>query len=268
LLTAKNLLRFPTLLATLLPLLIAVFLFREGFQAIITVGAGFVLDSSWAPTSGQFNLLPMIGGTVVVSLLAMLLTAPVAIALGLQTALYETPFIRGTLGLMAGIPSVVYGLVALQQLVPYLSKAHPPGLGLGLTALVLACMILPTAALAADAALRAVDPDQVRAARALGLGLTDTLIGVTFPHAWPGIRVGLLGALARAFGETMAVLMVAGNTIAWPTGLFTSFRTLTGTIGLEVAYAQGIHRSALAAIGLVLLGLTSLLIALGGERSR
>lgn len=258
-------------LAAALPFAIGAFVLVEAWPALRTTqGIRFLADARWAPTADDWGILPMVAGTLVSSLHAVLMAAPAAVAFGLFVNLYASRSLahacRLAVGILAGVPSVVFGYVALTALVPLLVRSHPPGLGLGVTALTLAAMILPTAAAATDAAVRQVEPVGILAVRALGLGAWDAARAVVLPAAAPGIRTALLLATGRALGETMAVMMVAGNTVAWPTRLFAPFRTLTATIAGEMAYATGVHRSALFAVGLALLGLVGVLVAL--ERRR
>ncbi len=257
--------------AVALPFLVAGFVGMQAWPALrATAGVPFLADLRWAPTEGEYNLLPMVAGTLVSSALALALAAPVALAYGLHVNLYAprpvAAVARAALGTLAGIPSVVFGLVALTALVPLLVRDHPPGLGLGVTVLTLAVMVLPTSAAAIDAAFQQVDREQIRAVHALGLGAWDAARAVMFPSAAPGIRTALLLGLGRAVGETMAVLMVAGNTVAWPTGVFAPFRTLTGNIAVEMAYATGLHRSALFVSAALLFALVGAIAALEHRR--
>ena len=254
-----------------MPCLIAVFVGLQAWPVLREKGIlPFFLDARWAPPSDQYNLVPMIAGTLVSSALALALSAPAAVAYGLHVNLFAGPTFATTartcMGLLAGIPSVVFGLVALTKLVPLFVDAHPPGLGLGVTVVTLAVMVLPTAATAIDAAVQQVPPDGIRAVRALGLGAWDAARGVVLPLAAPGIRTGLLLTLGRAAGETMAVLMVSGNTVAWPTAPFAPFRTLTGNVAVEMAYASGLHRSALFFSAAILFGFVAGIILLEQRR--
>jgi phosphate transport system permease protein len=257
-------------LATALPLLVGVFIVREALPALHAYGAvAFLTDGRWAPTSGAVGLGPMVAGTVVSSVLALGLAAPWALAYAIHVNHFAPRWFaapaRGAVAVLAGIPSVVFGFLSLTRLVPLIVADHPPGLGLGVTVLTLTAMIVPTAALAADAAVRQVPAEAALAVRALGLGAWDAVRAAVLPLARPGIRAGLLLALGRAVGETMAVLMVAGNTVQYPTGPFVAFRTLTGNVAVEMAYATGVHRAALFVSALVLLGLVGGVLALRRE---
>jgi phosphate transport system permease protein len=170
------------------------------------------------------------------------------------------------LTIFAGVPSVVYGLVGLSVLVPWIAAWQPPGASLLAATLVLAAMILPTIAISADAALAAVPPEYHHGAAALGMSRSRTVVGVLLPAASRGVAAGVVLAFARALGETLAVVMVAGNVVQLPGGLFDPVRTLTANIALEMAYATGTHRSALFASGLALMVLVLGLAGLGRVR--
>ena len=161
--------------------------------------------------------------------------------------------------MLAGIPSVVYGLWGLTVLAPLIARWQPPGVSVLAGALVLALMVLPTVALTASSALAAVPASLLQGAAALGLSRRAVVLGVALPAARGGIVGGVLLAAARALGETMALLMVAGNVVQMPSGLFEPVRVLTANIALEMAYASGDHRAALFASGVLL---TALVLAL------
>jgi len=259
-------------LAVVLPALIVVFIAAEAAPVLQLEGAlAFLTDARWAPTSGVYGLGPMIAGTLLSGALALALAAPWAIAFGLHVNLFAPRWLaiggRAAMRLLAGVPSVVFGLLALTRLVPLLVARHPPGLGVVVSAVTLAVMILPTAALAVDAAVAQVPREGPVAVRALGLGTWDGVRAVILPQAAANIRAGLLLALGRAAGETMAVLMVAGNTVQYPTGPFSSFRTLTGNIAVEMSYATGLHRSALFVSALFLLAMVLALAVFDGRRT-
>ena len=162
------------------------------------------------------------------------------------------------LELLAGIPSVVYGLWGLVVLVPIIQGWQPPGASVLAGILVLALMIVPTVALFADAALRQVPMHLISAAAALGMRRWTITTKVMLPAARHGIGAGVMLAFGRALGETLAMVMVCGNIVQVPASLFDPVRTLTANIALEMAYAQGAQRSALFASGLALLALVIL----------
>ncbi len=244
--------------AALVAALILLFLIDESWPLLGRISpARFILDASWHPTQGLYDLSPMLSATLLASLGALLLAVPVGIGSALFGRYYAAAWLaagyRRMIELLAGIPSVVYGFWGLTTLAPWIGRFEPPGVSLLTAILVLAIMILPTVALTTDAALAAVPQSRHRCAAALGLSRWTAISGVLLPSARKGIVSGILLAAARAVGETMAVLMVAGNVVQHPHGLFDPVRTLAANIALEMAYAGGDHRAALFASGLVLL---------------
>lgn len=250
--------------------LILVFVGRESLDALAAVGPGFLADASWHPApdagDGAFLLVPMIAGTLAVTLGSVLLAAP----LGLLSAVYlrwvagyrKGRLFRRMVELLAGIPSVVYGFWGLVVIVPLIRSVEPPGASLLAGIVILTIMILPTIALTADAALGSVPAELLRGSAALGLSRSTTLTSVVIPACRSGLGTGVVLATGRALGETMAVLMVCGNVVQVPDSLFAPVRTLTANIALEMAYAMGDHRSALFVSGLLLLLLVAALVAL------
>jgi phosphate transport system permease protein len=246
-------------------LLILIFLAREASPALATIGLShFLLDAAWLPTENLFNLVPMLWGTVLVSLGALLLAFPAGLLSAAFLRFYSPPALagpyRGILELLAGIPSVVYGLWGLAVLVPVIAEWKPPGASLAAGIVVLALMILPTLALAADAALGSVPISYLQAASALGFRRSSLLIRIVLPSVRPALLTAVLLASGRALGETMAVLMVCGNIVQTPSSIFDPIRTLTANIGLEMAYAASMHRSALFVSALFLMGLVVALV--------
>jgi phosphate transport system permease protein len=176
--------------------------------------------------------------------------------------------LRRVLELLGGLPGVLYGLWGLVVLVPLIRRVAIPGQSLLAGLIVLAIMILPTVALLADAAVLSVPTSQREAAAALGLGRWATAWHVILPAARSAVvSAGLLG-VGRAVGETMAVLMVTGNTVRFPAGLFSPMRALTANIALEMSYATGDHRRALFVCGLFLLVLVMGLVAVIDHEQR
>ncbi len=258
-----------------LALLIGVFLALESIPILRDAGASrFFTDPAWRPTEGLYNMVPMLWGTLFAMAGAVLLATPIGLLSAVFCRFYAPPRVsmlyRRLIELLAGIPSVVYGLWGLMVLVPLIGRLEPPGPSLLAGILVLATMILPTIALSADAALAGVPSDYVRAAAALGMSRASTVRHVVLPAAKSGLFTGVILETGRAIGETMALLMVCGNVIRTPRSLFEPMRTLTANIALEMAYALGGHRSALFASGLLLLALIVALVAaadaIGRER--
>lgn len=251
-------------------LLILLFLVRESWPALQRIGLyRFFSDEGWHPLEGGFNLAPMLIATFTATLGAILIAGPIGIASAVFGRYYAPPMIaegfRRMLALLAGIPSVVFGLWGLTVLVPIIAKWQPPGASLLAGILILAFMILPTIALTADAALKAVPKQYFHGAYALGLSLAGLVFNVAIPAARSGIIGGIILATARALGETMAVLMVAGNVVQTPNSLFDSVRALTANIALEMAYATGDHRAALFVSGLALMLLVLSLALIAGK---
>jgi phosphate transport system permease protein len=254
-------------------LLIVLFMLRESWPVLQRVGImRFVGDASWHPLEGMFNLAPMLAATTAVSLGAICLAGPLGVTSAVFARFYASPPVAGIfrrmVALLAGIPSVVFGLWGLTVLVPRIAMWQPPGASLLAGILILALMVLPTVALAADAALAAVPDAYRRGTAALGFTQSGTILKVLIPAARKGIVGGILLAVARALGETMAVLMVAGNVVQMPSGLFEPVRVLTANIALEMAYATGDHRAALFVSGLVLMALVTILSGLAGRVGR
>ncbi|WP_420427356.1 phosphate ABC transporter permease subunit PstC [Algiphilus sp.] len=258
------------LLAGAVVLVILVFLLIESWPALLSIGpARFFSDASWHPASDLYNLLPMVWGTLFAAAGAVLIAAPMGLFAATFLQFYAPramarPF-RRVLELMAGVPSVVYGFWGLVVLVPLIRDISAPGTSLLAAILVLTLMVLPTMALAADAALAALPRQQLQAAAALGLSRASTVLHVAFPAARAGILTGGLLQAGRAVGETMAVMMVAGNVVQTPDSLFEPVRTLTANIALEMAYATGDHRAALFVAGLILFAV-SVALVLAAER--
>ena len=252
------LLRGCALFTAAIVLLILLFLVKESWPVLRHVAlTRFVTDAAWHPVDGLYKLTPMLLATLYSTLGALFLAAPLGIASALFSRYYAPPFLaacyRRLVELLAGIPSVVYGFWGLTTLAPLIGDLHPPGVSLLTGILVVTLMILPAVALTTDAALAAVPVAYLRSAAALGLSRWGLISGVALPAARSGIIAGALLAAGRAIGETMAVLMVAGNVVQQPQSLFDPVRTLTANIALEMAYATGEHRAALFVSGLALL---------------
>jgi phosphate transport system permease protein len=219
----------------------------------------FITGLEWRPAYNKvYGILPMIAGTILVSFAAIILGLPLALLSGVFLAEFvpqKTAFlVRSGIELLAGIPSVVYGFFGLMVIVPWVKKVFhaPSGNGLLAAALVLGVMILPTVITIAETSLRAV-PDSIReASLSLGASKMQTAWAVVLPHARSGVLAGIILGISRAVGETMAVILVAGNSPQLIRGLTDSVRTLTATIALEMGYAEGRHSEILFSIGVVL----------------
>jgi phosphate transport system permease protein len=246
--------------------LILLYLVRESLPVLSDIGLMRMLtDTAWSPTENLFNLLPMIWGSLLVMTLSVILAAPIGIMSAVFCHFYAGAgyrlVYRRLMGVLAGIPSVVYGFWGLMVVVPFINRLQPPGASLLAASIVLSIMILPTFALMAEAAIGSVPRPLIAGAQALGLDRSGILKIAVFPAARSGIFTGLILTGGRAIGETMAVIMVCGNIVQFPTSVFDPVRTLTANIALEMAYATGNHRSALFVTGLVLLLMVVGLIA-------
>ena len=243
-------------------LCISVYLIISGLPAIQEIGLGkFLLGQAWAPTAADpsYGILPFLLTSVYGTAGAVLIGVPV----GLMTAIYlakvanprMAAIIHTAVELLAGIPSVVYGLVGMIILVPGIQKAFGLSSGACLLAaiLVLAIMILPSIISVSETALRAVPEDYEQASLALGATHLETVFRVTVPAARSGVATAIVLGVGRAIGEAMAIIMVAGNVANMP-GLFRSVRFLTTAIASEMSYASvgSLQRNALFSIGLVL----------------
>lgn len=250
--------------------LVLMLLVRESWPVLVGGGwTRFFVGDGWFPSSGQFNLLAMLWATLAASLGALFIAVPLGVSSAVFSRFYSPGWLimplRRVMVLLAGIPSVVYGLWGLTVLVPLIAHWEPPGASLLSAILILALMILPTVALTSEAALAAVATSHLQGAAALGLSRTGIVLGVALPAARVGILTGALLAAMRALGETMAVLMVAGNVVQTPSSLFDPVRVLTANIALEMPYAAGDHRAALFASGLLLMLIVTVLAWLAGR---
>ena len=262
-------LRASALLSGAVVLLIVWFLVWESLPALQHVGGSrFFADRSWHPVAGaddgQFNLVPMIAGTILATAGAVLVAAPLGIGSAVFAHFYAPPTLRRLYGkvieLQAGIPSVVYGFWGLVVLVPMVARWQPPGASLLSAIVILTWMIMPTIALVSGVTFENLPPAYLQAATALGLSRWRTVCGVVLPAARSGLFTAVLLGTCRAMGETMAVMMVSGNVAQWPHSIFQPVRTLTANIALEMAYAMDVHRSALFVSGMVLMAMIVLLV--------
>lgn len=241
-------------------LLICVFLFANGVPAMSEIGLfDFLLGKEWKPSDVPplFGILPMILGSVYVTVGALIIGVPI----GLFTAVYMSrycpkkiyKFLRIAVDLLAGIPSVVYGFFGIVVLVPFVSNNFGGnGISILTAAILLGIMILPTIISVSESAINAVNPNFYEGALALGATKESSIFKVVLPAAKSGILAGIVLGIGRAIGETMAVLMVVGNQARMPKGLLKGIRTLTTNIVAEMGYAADLHREALIATGVVL----------------
>lgn len=237
------------------------------WPALSRVGvATFFFSTDWHPTAGDFNLVPMTLGTLAVSVGALVIAGPFALICAVFTRFYvpesTASAFRTVLHLLAGIPSVVYGLWGIALIVPWIVEWDAAGPSMLAGIVVLAIMILPTIAVISDTALRQLPPALYQGGIALGLPRYRVVWRVVLPAARNKLLAAAILGLARALGETMALLMVTGNNIALPTHLLASIRTLSANVALEMAYALDVHRSALFVTGLVLMVLVLVVLAI------
>lgn len=238
--------------------LICVFLFTNGVPAIAEIGFGeFTLGQIWKPSNDIYGILPMILGSVYCTAGAIIIGVPI----GLLAAIFLARFcpkkiykpIKSGVNLMAGIPSVVYGLFGMSVLVPFIRNVFGgDGNSLLTASILLGIMILPTIISVSESSIEAVPEKYYEGALALGATHERSVFFTIVPAAKSGILAGVILGVGRAIGETMAVIMVAGNQARMPKGLLKGIRTMTSNIVIEMGYAQGLHREALIATGVVL----------------
>jgi len=238
-------------------LAIAVFIFRDGLPAFQEIGVlDFLFGTVWRPGQEQYGILTMIVGSVAVTAGSLLLAVPLGIACAILLA-EVAPFrlrqvLRPAVELLVGIPSVVYGLVGLVLLVPAVRELGGNGFSVLAASIVLMAMVLPTIISISEDSIRAVPPAYKEGALALGATQWQTIRQVLLPAARSGIGASIVLGMGRAIGETMAMIMVIGNSITFPQSPLDPARTLTGNIAVEINYASGIHESALFATAIVL----------------
>lgn len=238
--------------------LICVFLFVNGIPAMKEIGFGkFLSGNVWQPSNHQYGILPFILGSIYVTAGALIVGVPI----GLLTAVFLARFcpkplykvIKPFINLMAGIPSVVYGFFGMCVLVPLVRQLFGVNGNTMLTASVLlGMMILPTIISVAETSIRAVPDKYYQGALALGATHERSVFLTVVPAAKSGIMAVVILGVGRAIGETMAVIMVAGNQPRVPDGLLKGVRTMTANIVMEMGYAADLHREALIATGVVL----------------
>ena len=240
--------------------IITVFLIISGVPAIGEIGIiDFLFGTRWASTAAEpsFGILPFILTSVYGTFGAILVGVPVGILCAVFAAKYANrkmaSLTRGLVGLMSGIPSVVYGLIGMIIVVPAVREIFglPDGANLFSAMIVLSIMILPSVISVSETALRAVPKEYEEASLALGATKTETVFKVTLPAAKSGFLTAVVLGIGRAIGEAMAVMMVAGNVANMP-GIFQSVRFLTTAVASEMSYSSGLQRQALFSIALVL----------------
>lgn len=238
--------------------LICLFLFVNGIPAIGEIGVfKFLLGTTWKPANGLYGILPMILGSIYVTAGALIIGVPIALLTAVYLARFCPPklyrVVKPAVSLLAGIPSVVYGFFGLMVLVPFVREVFGgKGHSMLTASVLLAIMILPTIISVAESSLRAVPQSYYEGALALGATHERSVFWAVLPAARSGVITGVVLGAGRAIGETMAVIMVAGNQARMPKGLLDGLRTLTANIVLEMGYAADLHRGALIATAVVL----------------
>lgn len=238
--------------------LICIFLFANGIPAIREIGLwDFLSGTSWKPERNIYGILPMIIGSIYVTAGAMLIGVPIGILTALFLVHFCPPklyrFLKPAVDLLAGIPSIVYGFFGLMVIVPAIRNGlGGSGSSMLAASIVLGIMILPTIINVSESAIRAVPESYYEGSLALGASHERSVFFTVLPAAKSGVFAAVILGMGRAVGETMAVIMVAGNQTAMPGSPLQGLRTLTANIVMEMAYAADLHRGALIATAVVL----------------
>ncbi|MDY5806714.1 MAG: phosphate ABC transporter permease subunit PstC [Lachnospira sp.] len=238
--------------------LICIFLFANGIPAMTKIGFfDFIFGRKWKPSNEVFGIFPMIIGSIYITAGAIIIGVPI----GILTAVFLARFcpeklykiIKPAVDLLAGIPSVVYGFFGLCVIVPFVrNNIGGDGNSILTASILLGFMILPTIINVSESSIRAVPEKYYQGALALGATHERSVFCTVVPAAKSGIMAGIVLGIGRAIGETMAVIMVAGNQPRMPKGILEGIRTLTSNIVMEMGYATDLHREALIATGVVL----------------
>ena len=237
---------------------ICLFMFVNGIPAMGKIGVfKFLLGTEWSPSKGVYGILPMIIGSIYVTAGASVVGVPIGILTAVFMVYYcPAPIykiVKPAIDLLAGIPSIVYGFFGLVVIVPVIQDLlGTSGKGVLTASILLGLMILPTIISTAESSLRAAPDMYYEGALALGATKERSIFGAVFPAARSGILSGVILGIGRAIGETMAVVIVAGNQAVIPKSVTDGVRTLTANIVLEMAYAAELHREALIATAVVL----------------
>ncbi len=238
--------------------LICLFLFANGVPAITEIGVGnFLGGTVWKPLQNLFGILPMIVGSIYVTIGAIIVGVPIGILCAVFMSKFCSPklhkVLKPAIELLAGIPSIVYGFFGLVVIVPVMQKLFGgSGKSILTASILLGIMILPTIVSVTETAINSVTDSYYEGALGLGATHERSVFCAVLPAAKSGITAGIILGTGRAIGETMAVVMVAGNQTSMPNGIFSGVRTLTSNIVLEMAYAADLHRDALIGTAVVL----------------
>ena len=237
---------------------ICLFMFANGVPAIGEIGVTkFLLGKNWIPSQDIYGIFPMIVGSIYVTAGAIIVGVPIGILCAIFMAKFCPPklykILKPAVDLLAGIPSIVYGFFGLMVIVPIMQNlVGGSGKGIITASILLGIMILPTIISVAETNLRAVPESYYEGALALGGTHEEAVFKTVVPAAKSGILAGIILGVGRAIGETMAVIMIAGNQPLVPESPLSGVRTLTANIVLEMGYAADLHREALIATGVVL----------------
>ncbi len=265
----ENIIRISAAASVAAVALITIFIFITGMPVIATTGLyNFVTGTDWSPTAGTYGILPLIAGSLAVTLGALAIGIPTgvgcAVFLAEVAGKRSSGIFKAAIELLAGIPSVVYGFFGLIVLVPAIRTYIVPiaqkfdpdvstsGFSILAGALILAMMILPTIVSVSENAIASVPQEYREASLALGADRRETITKVILPAARSGIFASIILGMGRAIGETMAVLMITGNVAVLPKSLLDPVATMTGTIAMEMSYASPSHKEALFAVGIIL----------------
>ena len=238
--------------------LICVYLFASGVPAIGEIGVtDFLFGTKWKPSSGYYGIFPMIIGSILVTGIAVVIGVPIGILCAVFMSHYCPKklyrFVKPAINLLAGIPSIVYGFFGLVGIVPIMKELFGgSGKSLLTAGILLGIMILPTVIKTTESSLNAVPKSYYEGALALGATHERSVFFASLPAAKSGILAAIILGVGRAIGETMAVILVAGNQTVIPKSITSGIRTLTSNIVMEMGYAGGLHREALIATGVVL----------------
>lgn len=241
-------------------ILICVFIFSGGLPFIKEYGLkNFLLGTQWKPSNAppSYGILPMILGSVYVTIGAIIIGVPIGILTATYLAKFSSDkiyrFLKPSVNLMAGIPSIIYGFFALTVIVPFIrSLVGGTGMNIITASILLGIMILPTIISISESSIKAVPQSYYEGSIALGASHERSVMSVVLPAAKSGIISSIILGIGRAIGETMAVILVAGNQARMPAGITKGVRTLTTNIVMEMSYAADAHRDALIATALVL----------------
>jgi len=263
----------------ILLLVIGVFitLVLDSTESVKNFGLGFIFSKTWDPVSGQFGALPFLLGTLITSFLAIAISLPLSLAISIFLGEYFTEgmkssFLKSIIELLAGIPSVIYGFWGIFVLVPLIRNLElklnviPYGVGILTSSIILAIMIIPYSASLGIEVLQLVPADLKEAAYSLGATRFEVIRKVILPYARSGIFAGILLALGRALGETMAVTMVIGNSNFLPTSIFSPSNTMASVLANEFTEAtESLHLASLIEIGLLLFLVVTVVNILGKQ---